>query len=149
MKNYLIIFLSLIAEFNAIYLTQSAYNLKWQQETSNWFCDINETLSCSSVFNFDFAWFFWLPFSALAIWVYWLVILITVLWMKWKIRNHFRYLFWIWIAWLWFNWYIIFNEYFVNTYCLLCAMCTVIMAFITYTAFKNMRAKKPTQVISV
>jgi len=87
MKNYLILLLSWIAEYNAIYLTNWAYSVKNDQ--SNWsFCDINETLSCSSVFNHDFSWIFWIPFSALAIVVYLIIIAITIAWMKKKIWNH-------------------------------------------------------------
>ena len=143
MNNYIVIFLSLIAEFNAFYLTNWAYIIKKWQETSS-FCDINATFSCSSVFNFDFAWFFWIPFSEIAIAAYWIIILITILWMKKKLWwfNHFKALFAVWIWWLLFNSYIIYNEVLVSSYCLLCLMCTVILGIITYIAFKNMKDKK-------
>lgn len=143
MINYFIIFLALIAEYNAIYLTKWAYLIK-NQETNSFACDINNQLSCSSVFNFDFAWFFWIPFSWIAIVAYLAIIILTILWMKKIIKNHFKILFWFWVLWLIFNWYIILQEYLKNTYCLLCLMCTAILAIITFIAFKNMKEKKIT-----
>lgn len=149
MNNYLIIILSIIAEINAIYLTKWAYAIQ-NNKAESFICDVNTQLSCSSVFNFDFAWFFWIPFSGLAIAAYWIIILITILWMKKKLWNfnHFKALFAVWVWWLAFNWYIIFQEFLANSYCILCLICIVILAIITYIAFKNMKDKKIT-VISV
>lgn len=147
MKNFYIILLSIIAEINAIYLTKWAYLIQ-AKETNSFVCDINTQLSCSSVFTNDFAWFFWIPFSWIAIWAYWLIILITILWWKWKIRNHFKILFWLWVFWLLFNWYIIYHEFLANMWCILCLLCTAILAAITIIAFQKIKPKKPTQIIS-
>ena len=148
MKNYLIIILSAIANINAIYLTKWAYMIQ-NKEANSFVCDINNQLSCSSVFNFDFSWIFWIPFSWYAILVYLFIILITILWMKkklWKPNNHFKILFWTWILWLIFNWYIIYHEFLENSWCVLCLTCTLILAIITYIAFKNMKDKKITVI---
>ena len=148
MNNYLIILLSIIAEINAIYLTKWAYLIQ-AKETNSFVCDINNQLSCSSVFTEDFSWFFWIPFSWIAILAYWLIVLITILWMKkklWKPNNHFKILFWLWIFWLLFNSYIIYHEFVSNLWCILCLICTAILAIITYIAFKNMKDKKITVI---
>ena len=145
MKNYIILFLSVIAEINAIYLTNGAFLIK-NNEANSFACDINSQLSCTSVFNNDFAWFWWIPFSLIAFFAYWVIIAITILWMKKKIKNHFKILFWFWIFWLIFNWYIIWQEYLANSYCILCLICTAILATITYIAFKNMKGKKITVI---
>ena len=132
-KLMTIIFLSLIATFNATYLTFSAFNIKAQKAFSFWgettssFCDLNSTFSCSSVFTHDFSWMFWIPFSLIAMIVYPLIIAIAVMWFFGVIKNHYKILFLLAIWGLLFNSYIIVNEVFVSTYCLLCLMCTLII----------------------
>jgi uncharacterized membrane protein len=136
MKNKLIIIilLSLIAVFNASYLTIGAYELLEAKTNSTWIipfgCDLNSTFSCSWVFTHTFAWPFWIPFSLIALFVYPMIILIAGLWLAWKIKNHFTILFYMWIWWFLFNSYFIVNEIIVNTYCILCLMCTAIIVTI-------------------
>lgn len=133
MRNKLIaiIILSMIAVFNAGYLTMSAYELLEAKNSSTWLlpfaCDINSTFSCSLVFNHSFSWPFGIPFSLIALFVYPTIILIATLWLFWKIRKHFTILFYMWVAWFLFNSYFIVNEVIVNTYCPLCLMCTAII----------------------
>lgn len=133
MKNKLIIiiFLSLIAVFNASYLTISAYTLLEAKANSTWIipfaCDLNSTFSCSGVFNHPFSRPFWIPFSLIALFVYPIIILVAGLWLAGIIKKHFTILFYMWVAWFLFNSYFIVNEIIVNTYCILCLMCTVII----------------------
>lgn len=133
MKNKLIIIilLSMIALFNAIYLTINAYELLFAKANSTWIipfvCDINSTFSCSSVFSHSFARPFWIPFPLIAIFVYPIIIIVSVLWLAWMIKKHFTILFYIWLAWFLFNSYFIINEIIVNTYCILCLICTLII----------------------
>jgi uncharacterized membrane protein len=121
----------MIAVFNAGYLTNSAYELLQSKVNSTWIlpfaCDINSTFSCSWVFTHNFSRPFGIPFSLIALFVYPAIILIATLWLFWKIRKHFTILFYMWIAWFLFNSYFIVNEIIVNTYCLLCLMCTAII----------------------
>lgn len=138
MKKLLtIIILSLIATWNAIYLTIGAYSLKSASSVftfsnnNSFVCDINSTFSCSEVFNNDFSWIFWIPFSAIAMVVYPLIIIIALLWYFKKTKNHFKYLLIIWIAWILFNSYIIYNEFVYNAFCILCLICTLILVIIT------------------
>lgn len=130
-KLIAVIILSLIAVWNAWYLTKSAYELLENKNNSEWLipfaCDINSTFSCSGVFNHDFARPFGIPFSLIALFVYPLIILIASLWLAWKLKKHFTILFYLWIAGFLFNSYFIVNEFYVNTYCILCLMCTAII----------------------
>ena len=136
MKNKLIIIilLSMIAVFNASYLTIGAYELLEAKANSTsivpFACDLNSTFSCSGVFTHTFSRPFWIPFSLIALFVYPMIILIAGLWLAWKIKNHFTILFYMWIGWFLFNSYFIVNEIIVNTYCVLCLMCTVIIVAI-------------------
>jgi uncharacterized membrane protein len=138
--------LSLIASFNAAYLTYSAYlsegaqKVFWTNSIDSYLCDINSTFSCSTVFNHDFSWILWIPFSLLALIVYPLIILIAVLWLLNKIKNHYKILFFIGLWWIIFNSYIIYNEYVVWVYCLLCLICS--FAIITTAILSKIGMKK-------
>lgn len=134
-KLIAVIVLSLIAVFNAWYLTKNAYELKQAKEVAKgsiipFACDINSTFSCSWVFTHDFARPFGIPFALIALFVYPMIILVASLWLAWKIKKHFTILFYMWIGWFLFNSYFIVNEFIVNTYCILCLMCTVIIVTI-------------------
>lgn len=128
---FVIILLSLIATFNAAYLTYMAYSIKaplaYGQAITPFACDFNSVLSCSGVFSHSFAWFFGIPFSLLALIVYPIIIAVATLWFIEKIKNHFTILFYMGIGGVLFNGYIIYNEILVNVFCLLCLMCTVII----------------------
>lgn len=139
-KLIIIIILSLIAIFNASYLTIGAYDLLEAKNNSTgivpFVCDINSTFSCSSLFNYSFTRIFWVPFPMIALFVYPLIVLIAVLWLIGVIKNHFSILFYLWIGWFLFNSYFIVNEIMVNTYCLLCLMCTFIIITIAILSKK-------------
>lgn len=131
MKNlYAILVLALISLWNAVYLTISAFDYKdWN--TSKLFCDVNDTLSCSSLFSFDFAWICGIPFPAIAMVVYPIIALIALLGIFWKCKKAFHIMLWLWIWWMMFNLYIIYNEYVVWIYCLACLACTLAITTIT------------------
>jgi len=124
-----IIILAWIATFNAAYLTYEAYLLKFWENVNKFICDVNSTFSCSSVFKEDFSWIFWIPFSLIALIVYPVIILIAYLWITGKISKlkAFNILALLSVGWILFNGYIIFNEFFLKAYCLLCLMCTAII----------------------
>ncbi len=128
-----IIMLALVWTFNAAYLTYYAFQSKADVPVYGWWwvwsfaCDYNNVISCSWVFNQDFAWILWLPFSAIALIVYPVLAIFATLWLFWKIKNHFKILFFMALGGLIFNGYVITNEYFANVYCALCLICTVII----------------------
>lgn len=136
-KLLFIIALSIIATFNAVYLTYMAYTvtapwivwwwiLWWVADTA-YVCDFNQTFSCSSVFSNDFAWLFWIPFSLIALFVYPIIIAVAFLWLIKKIKSHYKIILAMAIWWVFFNGYIIVNEYLISTYCFLCLVCTAII----------------------
>lgn len=130
-KLYTIILLSLISLWNAIYLTNAALKYKnWVWEKL--FCDVSDTLSCSNLFTFDFAWFWPIPFPMIAMLVYPIIAIIAYLWLKWKIKNHFKIISIIALMWMCFNWYIIFNEFVVWVFCLACLACSVAITTIAW-----------------
>jgi uncharacterized membrane protein len=154
-KLIIISLLWLAWSIDAWYLTNEAYKIKekfhtfwnfWWKEI--WMaCDVNSTFSCSSVFKEDFAWIFWLPFSGIALTVYPIIAIIAVLGFLWIIKKPFFILLIIAILWLIFNLYVILNEYFIWSYCLLCLICTMIIIIILWLSFiwiksKNDKIKK-------
>lgn len=133
-KLYAILVLALISLWNAIYLTISAFNYKaW--DTSKLFCDVSDTLSCSSLFSFDFAWIFGIPFPAIAMVVYPIIALIAILGILGKCKKAFHVILGLWIWWMMFNSYIIYNEYLVWIYCLACLACSVAITTIAILSF--------------
>jgi len=128
-----IIILAIIWTLDAAYLTYSAYLSKAQTKVFGWgwdlwfACDVNSTFSCSSVFNENFAWIMWIPFSWIALAIYPILVIIAILGLKWKMKKSLKTLLIMSILWLIFNLYIIANEYVVWVYCLLCLLCTAII----------------------
>lgn len=144
---FAIILLSLIATFNAAYLTYMAYSIKaplaYGQAITPFACDFNSVLSCSWVFSHSFAWFWGIPFSLLALIVYPVIIGVATLWFMEKIKNHFKILFFVGLGGVLFNGYIIYNEILVNVFCLLCLMCTgIIITIIILSKIWMCSAKK-------
>ncbi|MCD5380773.1 vitamin K epoxide reductase family protein [Candidatus Gracilibacteria bacterium] len=131
-----IFILALIGTFNAAYLTYYAYLSKSAVPvfggggSQGFACDYNDTFSCSSVFNHDFAWILGIPFSGIALVVYPALAIIALLALLGKMTNHFKVLTIMVIGGILFNGYIITNEYLVGVYCLLCLMCTLIIIII-------------------
>lgn len=129
-KLYAIIILAFISFLNAVYLTYWAFNYKsW--DTSEFFCDINSTFSCSNLFAFDFSWIFWIiPFPLIAMVVYPIIAILAFLWIKKIIKNPFLPLLLLSIWWILFNSYIIYNEFQVSIFCPACLACTVAISTI-------------------
>ncbi|MGE4444263.1 MAG: vitamin K epoxide reductase family protein [Candidatus Altimarinota bacterium] len=123
-KLYAILILALASLGNAIYLTISAFNYK-AGDTSAFFCDVNDTLSCSNLFAFPFAWIFGIPFPAIAMVVYPIIALIALLAILGKTKKHFIFLLIIALMGMSFNSYIIYNEYLIGIYCLACLACSI------------------------
>ncbi len=124
MKKYIaIITLSVFSIANAIYLTLAAFSFK-----ANWaeklFCDINDTFSCSSLFSFDFAWIFGIPFPLIALCVYPIIAWIALYWIIKKSQKAFLAIMIIALCWMCFNWYIIYNEFQVWVFCPACLACS-------------------------
>lgn len=140
-KLYAIIVLALISMGNALYLTISALNYKaW--DTSKIACDINDTLSCSSLFSFDFAWIFGIPFPAIAMVVYPIITIIALLWVVKKCKKSFEIILWLGIWGILFNAYIIYNEFQIWIFCPACLACTASIATIAILSFIWVKSKK-------
>lgn len=141
-KLYAIIILAFISFLNAVYLTIEAFRLKsWA--TTEFICDINDKLSCSSLFTFDFAWIFGvIPFPLIAMFVYPIIAIIAFMWIKWKCQKPFLPLLIIAVCGMLFNSYFIFNEYLVWVYCPACLACSVAITTIAIISLVWIVCKK-------
>jgi len=140
-KLYAIIILSLISIANAIYLTIASFKYKaWVWEAL--FCDINNTLSCTDLFSYDFSWFFGIPFAMIALFVYPIIIIIALAWIFNKIKNVFLILLIMAIWWMLFNSYIIINEFNVWVFCIACLICSISITTIAILSFIGLKDKK-------
>ena len=137
-KLIIISIISSLAFFNAFYLSydwlfavQSASSLYFPIWNISWggsFCDISETLSCSTVLQNPLSQIYWIPFPVIALFVYPLIFIVTLLWLFWKIKKHFKILTIMWAGWILFNWYFIYQEIFnIWAFCPLCLLCSAII----------------------
>ena len=152
-KLITIAILSIIAFLNAFYLSYDwLFPVKELVETSkvfsinnpgSSFCDINETLSCSSVLDSPLAQIFGIPFPVFAMIVYPLILLLALVWLFWKIKNHFKILSYLAWAWILFNGYFIYQETFnIGAFCPLCMLCSAIIISIFVLSFlENKKAR--------
>lgn len=127
MKKLLAIcIISILAFFNAVYLTVQNYRIenapKW---TISSFCDLNNSFSCTTVLSSPYSKIFWLPFPAIAMIVYPIIFAIAFLGMQRIIRKPFHILTALWIGWTMFNSYFISQEIlYIWSFCPLCLWCT-------------------------
>lgn len=122
MKKYLIIMiLSIIATFNAGYLTHLAYS---EGES---FCDINAKYSCSTSLNSPETSIFGIPFPAFALVVYPVIFFIALRWWRKKGGKQFTFLARLSAGGILFNGYFIYQEYAIGAYCPLCLLCSAII----------------------
>jgi len=138
MKKYLIIaVLSVIAAINAIYLT----NLAYTHQSS--FCDISEKISCTTAISSPDLIFFGFPFPAIALVVYPILFLIAMISFTKKWKKGFYFLRVLSLGGILFNSYIIFHEFKMGAFCLLCAICSVIIvAIFTLSQIQISKYKK-------
>ena len=129
-KLFAICILSLIAFFNATYLTVENYKLesavnKWSVSS---FCDLNNVFSCTNVLSSQYSKVFGVPFPAIALVVYPIIFVIALLGVQWLVRKPFHILAFFWLGWMLFNWFFITREYlYIGSYCPLCLMCSAII----------------------
>ena len=137
MKKYLIIaILSIIASINAIYLTKLAYS------HSSSFCDISETISCTTALNSPDLIFFGLPFPLIALFVYPIILIIAIWSFSKKTTKGFYWLRIIALGGILFNGNIIYHEYYLGAFCLLCAICSLIILSIFIISHLEIRKNK-------
>ena len=126
-KFVVIILLSILATFNAAYLTWKAYGMLG---SGSLFCDINDRWSCANVVNHPAAYTAGIPFPAIALVVYPIIIAIAIMWLyctAWGKKNY-KILTFLSAGGVLFNSYIIYQETFViKAFCPLCLMCTAII----------------------
>ena len=124
-----IIIVSSIGMLNAIYLTYLFLQDKWGEAEKS-FCDINASLSCSSVITSKYAQFLGVPVCTIALFVY--PVLIALAWMTLK-RKKTRSLFYaislLSAMGLMLNIVYIYNEMvYIKALCALCILCTLFIA---------------------
>lgn len=132
-KLIAICILSLVAFFNAAYLTMQDYKIQnaTDKTSISSFCDLNNTLSCTNVLASPYSRVFWLPFPAIALVVYPIIFLIAYLGLNRIIKKPFHILAAMWAWWMMFNWYFISMEFlYIWSYCPLCLWCSVIITTI-------------------
>jgi len=124
-----IIIVSAIGMLNAIYLTYLFLQDKWGEAEKS-FCDINASLSCSSVITSKYAQFLGVPVCTIALFVY--PVLIALAWMtlkRKKTRNLFYAISLLSAMGLMLNIVYIYNEIiYIKALCALCILCTVFIA---------------------
>lgn len=139
MKKLLTIcILSLIALANASYLTRKAFEIK-AGSTTQGFCDLNGTLSCSNVLTAPEAWIGSIPFPAVALAVYPILFCIA-LWgiVRKKHSQASNILAYLSGAGILFNSYFILTEAIViKAFCPLCLLCTGIIITIFILSLKG------------
>lgn len=148
-KLTIIIVISILAFFNAFYLsydwlfpTKELVSETWNffslNDSSSSFCDINETLSCSSVLQSPLAQIFGIPFPVFAMIVYPIILIVALLWFFSKIKNYFRILTFLSAAGILFNAYFIYQETFnIGAFCPLCLICSAIIITIFTLSFSE------------
>ncbi|MFA6080627.1 MAG: vitamin K epoxide reductase family protein [Candidatus Gracilibacteria bacterium] len=143
-KKYLIILiLALIALGNAIYLSSKAYQLLHPVPgvivSSG--CDINATISCTSVIVHPDTMIAGIPFPYLALIVYPIIILLTLWGLAIGTNKPAKIINWVALGGMLFNGYIISQEVlYIHAYCLLCLICAAIIVTIfgiTWTMRKS------------
>lgn len=130
MKKLLTIcIISILAFFNAVYLTVQNYKIehapKWSISS---FCDLNNSFSCTTVLSSPYSKVFWLPFPAIAMLVYPIIFAVAFLGMQKIIKKPFHILAALGIWWTAFNSYFISQEFlYIKSFCPLCLLCTVMI----------------------
>jgi uncharacterized membrane protein len=121
-----VITVSAIGMLNAIYLTYLFLQDKWGEAEKS-FCDINSSLSCSSVITSQYAQFLGVPVCTIALFVY--PVLIALAWMTLKAkktRNLFYGISLLSAMGLMLNIVYIYNEItYIKALCALCILCTI------------------------
>jgi uncharacterized membrane protein len=143
-KYFAIIFLSIIAIFNAAYLSYKAYQFKFiETPVASSFCDISQTASCSEVLKHPLSQVFGIPFPWIALFVYPVLLLLTFLGYRSKNILYLKITQKLALAGMAFNGFIIYREiFYIYSYCILCLICTFII--ITIFALATSEIKKTT-----
>lgn len=124
-----IIVVSMLGMVNAIYLTYLFLQDKWGEAEVS-FCDINASLSCSSVITSPYAQFMGVPVCTIALFVY--PLLIVLAWMtlgRKRTKNLFYAISLLSAMGLMLNVVYIYNEVtYIKALCALCILCTAFIA---------------------
>lgn len=137
MKKYLIILsLSIVALFNAVYLSSKAYQLQFlNPDKISSFCDLSKTSSCTEVLKHPLSKVFGIPFPWMAVVVYIALILLAYLGYKKRDIFYAKVIQKLSLAGIIFNGFIIYREiFYIYSYCLLCLMCSAIIVTIFVTS---------------
>jgi uncharacterized membrane protein len=142
-KRYLFIMLVCVFAFmNALYLSEQAYTFMVLDRAGNSFCDLSSSVSCSTVLQSPYSKVFGIPFPWVALVVY--PVLFVLAWVGYRTerRTPARALTILSGAGVLFNLFIMYREiFFIKAFCILCAVCTVII--ITIFLVSRSLLKKP------
>jgi uncharacterized membrane protein len=124
-----IIVLSILGILNASYLTYLFIREAYIGSTGATFCDINPSVSCSSVIVSPYAQLFGLPICTIALLIYPVLLILAILALKKKQpKNIFFTLGLLASMGMMMNLIYIYNEYaFIGSYCLLCIICSLLI----------------------
>jgi uncharacterized membrane protein len=125
----IIIASSSLGFLNALYLTYLFFMKTYYGDKSASVCDINQTLSCSSVITSPFGKLFGLPICTIAMFVYPAILILAVFALKKaKSRNYYYAISILSAMGLMMNVIYLYNEYtFVGAICVLCTTCLVMI----------------------
>lgn len=123
-----IIILSILGVLNAGYLTY-LFVQERQGGLTTTFCDINNTLSCSSVITSPYAQLFGVPICTIALFVYPFLILLAALSLKEKTPKDYFFALGILSAMgTTMNLIYIYNEFaYIGAFCILCIVCGLLI----------------------
>lgn len=127
-KLIAIIILTILGIINAAYLSYEAYAILHSAASQGIlgtsFCDINETLSCTSFMNKPESRIFGIPFPYIALTVYPVLFMLSTLAYIKNNRNLVKIVTILAFCGLAFNSFVISREISVGVFCPLCLMCT-------------------------
>lgn len=128
-KYIVIVILSVIALFNATYLSQKAYYQQFDHMMSgNSVCDISSTMSCSLVLQSPYSKVFGVPFPYIALFVYPIILIIALMGAKRGTTSNAKFLSVISLMGMLFNFFVMYCEIvYVKAFCPLCSVCTLII----------------------
>lgn len=155
MKKYqIIIVLSVIALFNAAYLSYKAYYFRYVDPLGlTSICDFSKINSCSEVLRHPLSNVFGIPFPWVALAVY--PILLGLAWYGYKHQSYAQAKVLAVLSFLGmcFNGFIIYREiFFIKAFCLLCFICTLIIIsifFLSLSLLKEAKRKDAPEVTAV
>ncbi len=145
-RYWFIIIVSVIAFVNALYLSMQAYMYRIASSQAPSFCDFSSGVSCSAVLQSPYANVFGIPFPWIALGVYPVLLAIAIIGLRRKTVGPARVLAVLSFLGMLFNFFIVYREIvFIHAFCVLCALCTLIIIaiFVASRGIINRKGVQP------